>query len=404
MTRWFVRLMVITISVQFVVYAVRPVLSYQAIAQGAGAAELGIITASFSVLSLLSAVPLGRAIDRWGERPFALAGCVLLTSVLLALLFGSSLVALAVCSAGLGLGHLGAVVGAQTLIAKGSTPELRDSRFAMFTTLNSVGQLLGPVATGIIVGNVAITATREADLDRVPNLWGVVAVTGAVGLASVAAAASLIARPGALSGRPLPPRTRAQGSLAAVLRVPSMPTAMLSSLTVLSTLDLLAAYLPAYGEANGISVRSIAFMLAVMGAAGLVVRLFMLRLIRLFTRRRLLALSMILASVGMAAIPLFESEWLLYLDMVVVGAGLGLGQPITLAWVAGQAPREIRGTAMSVRLSGNRLGQTAVPVLVGALAGASGLAAAFVAPATLLFVGGVLVLRVGTGNEDVMTG
>lgn len=133
-------------------------------------------------------------------------------------------------------------------------------------------------------------------------------------------------------------------------------------------------------------------LLATQGIASLVSRLAMPRLIAALTRRRLLALSMLTAAAGLAAVPLVESVPALYVAMVVVGFGLGLGQPITLAWVASQAPREIRGTAMSVRLSGNRLGQTVVPAVVGAIAGSAGLAAAFVSPALLLAIGGTLVL------------
>jgi hypothetical protein len=90
----------------------------------------------------------------------------------------------------------------------------------------------------------------------------------------------------------------------------------------------------------------------------------------------------------------------LYGIMGVSGLGLGLCQPITLGWVAGQVPREIHGTAMSVRLAGNRLGQTVVPLIVGALAGPAGVAAAFTGPAALLAVGGVLVHRArGAGGD-----
>ena len=46
---------------------------------------------------------------------------------------------------------------------------------------------------------------------------------------------------------------------------------------------------------------------------------------------------------------------------------------------------------MSVRMVGNRLGQTIMPLGVAALSSAAGAAAAFIAPAALLAASGVMV-------------
>ncbi len=130
MRRWFPRLLVIAFGMQFVVYAIRPLLSYQALALGAGTTALGIITASFSVLSLVAAVPLGRWIDQWGEVLFLIAGAALLTAVALALLAPPHLVTLTLCSAALGVGHLSTLTALQTLIANGGS-DRRSGRFAI---------------------------------------------------------------------------------------------------------------------------------------------------------------------------------------------------------------------------------------------------------------------------------
>ena len=74
----------------------------------------------------------------------------------------------------------------------------------------------------------------------------------------------------------------------------------------------------------------------------------------------------------------------LYVLMVGTGIGIGLCQPIAIGRVAGAVRPSVRGTAMSVRMVGNRLGQIIMPLGVAALAGAAGAAAAFIAPAALL--------------------
>ena len=55
---------------------------------------------------------------------------------------------------------------------------------------------------------------------------------------------------------------------------------------------------------------------------------------------------------------------------------------------------------MSVRMVGNRLGQTIVPLGVAALAGAACAAAAFVAPAALLAASGVMFHRWRRAGES----
>ena len=399
MTSWFVRLTVITLGTQFIVYSIRPLISYQALAFGASPTELGLITASFSILSLAAGIPLGRGVDRWREVYFVAAGTTLIVLVTLLLIAPFGLVALGICSASLGLGHLSTVVGAQTLIAKGSDLTRRDRRFATFTIFNSLGQLLGPAITGLLIGDISATGPSSAGSDGIPNAHRVLLTAALVGLVIVLVATSLVLRPATLALRPTGVTTPATASVRAVMGIPSMPTAMLSSLTVLASIDILAAYLPAYGEEHGISVRTVGLLLAVQGTAAMASRIGMLWLIATFTRRRLLAGSMIMSALGLVSIPLLGSGGMLFAAMAVIGFGLGLGQPVTLAWVAARAPREVRGTAMSIRLTGNRLGQTTIPAVVGSVAGAGGLAAGFISPALLLLFAGALVLR-STDIED----
>jgi MFS family permease len=387
--RWFPRVLYIGFAMQFVSYGVRPLLSYEALALGGGATELGVIAASFSVLSLVAAVPLGRSIDQWGEVAFVIAGTALLGAVTLVLLAPPHLALLIGCSAGLGLGHLATLTGLQTLIANGTRTT---ARWASFTVVTSIGITAGPAVAGLLVGGVS-AAAADADL--------VFMLAGGVALAGCLLAASLRFHPGSLATRPpasrVPP---ARGAFRRVVSVPDMTNAMTASLTVLVAIDLLNAYLPAYGEANGIPVRTVGFLLAAHGASGLLSRVCMVPLVALLTRRRVLAASMLMAAAGMAAVPFTDSVPALFAIVSVVGFGLGLGMPVTLAWVADRAPRDIRGTALGIRLSGNRLGQTVLPPAVGTLAGATGLAAAFLSPALMLAAAGMFVLRATTVTDE----
>ena len=350
---------------------------------------MGIITASFSSLSLIAALPMGRAVDRWGERPFILIGTSLLCLIPLWVALAGSVAALIVASAALGLSHLCASVGIQTLIARGAITARRERRFAAYTLVNSFGQLTAPAASGLLVGSIVATAGSGS----VPNGGRVYLMAAMIGILGLAASLSLTLRPGSLAHRPPSGINPSRTSIRDVLRTPSVPVALMASFSTLSAIDLLFAYLPAYGVSRGIPVQTIGLLLAAHGLASMLIRIAMPRLLGRVGRRRLLATCMSIPAVALAAVPLTGSVPILYALMIVSGLGLGLCQPITLEWVAGQVRREVRGTAMSVRLAGNRLGQVAVPLGVGLLAGGAGLSAAFIGPAALLLTGGILVQR-----------
>ncbi len=361
---------------------------------GASVVELGLITASYSSLSLIAAVPMGRAVDRWGERPFVVAGSAMLCIAPVGLALAASIPTLVVASAVLGLGHLCVSVGLQTLIARGAIAVRRERRFAAYTLANSVSLFVAPAACGLLVGNVVVTAGAG----EVANGGRVYALVLVVGLLSLAASLSLLWRPGRLADRPAAVLDRDKSSLREVMRIPSVPVALLAGLSALATIDLLFAYLPAYGASEGISTKTIGLLLGAHGLASMLSRLAMPQLLKRTSRRQLLTVCLAIPAAALAVVPLSGSVPLLFVLMIVSGLGLGLCQPVTLEWVAGKVSRQARGTAMSVRLAGNRLGQMVVPLVVGALAGSTGLAAAFVGPAALLMTSGILVQR--TQNAD----
>ena len=390
MNGWFARLMVVTATSQLVVFALRPVLTYQALSLDASTAELGLLVSSFSVVSLAVAIPIGRGIDRRGERGFLLAGAALLPLAVLVMLGARRLEVLMVASAALGLGQLLTMIACQTIIANGRNSARRDARFANFTLVTSTAQFAAPALGGFLV-----SGGGSSDTSGELQLGSVQIVAGLAGVVGLIAAISLVRRPGTLAQRPQHFGAPSPGAMAQVLRDPTVVIALIVGFCVLSAADLLVAFLPAYGQVRGLSPGMVGLLISAHGLAAIAVRLCMVRLLHRFTRRALLSACLAVAAAGLASVPFVS--WLpgLFVLMLVSGAGIGLCQPIAIAWVAGAVPPEVRGTAMSVRMAGNRLGQTLVPLGVASLAGAAGIAAAFLGPATLLLLAGTLVLAVG---------
>jgi MFS family permease len=301
----------------------------------------------------------------------------------------------------LGAGQIVAAVSIQTLVANGGSPAGRDARFGTQTVVVSLGQLIGPAAAGLIVaGAVGAGAGARAGALPVGATDGVFLLGAVTGLAAALGAVSLWRWPprehahGARPAGLVPISESTVGAVRRVLRVPSIPQAMLASLAVLSCIDILTVYLPLYGEANAIPVATIGLLLAVRGGASMAARAIMLPLRNRFGRRTLLIGSMLWAAAMLTVLP-FAGGSIPTLVVAIAGIGfaLGLCQPLTMTWVATQAPVEIRGTAIGVRLSANRFGQFAIPAVAGLVAGAAGLTVIFVSLGGLLAVSAALVTR-----------
>lgn len=411
---WFAWTLGVTVLLQTVVYALRPMVSYRALELGASTTELGYITASFAVISLFIAVSIGRWVDRWGEVQFLVAGAAVIALVSLSLLWIENLWALAISQAILGVGHILAVVASQTLVANRGNPTNRDSLFGIFTVAVSLGQLIGPAGAGLLAGSNSSPLGGNNTLVNTSSTFWWAAV---LGFAAIAGSCALGASGGKRSDKsspsrdgkkqrgpfkekaPSPERESYMAALGRILSTKSMPQAMLVSLSVISAIDILAAYLPAVGEAKGLSVQTVGFLLAVRGLASLASRVLLVSLVSVLGRRLVLILSTATSALSFAAIPLIESTWLIYVLMVVLGFGLGLGQPITLAWVADRASPDLRGTALGVRLTGNRLGQTMIPAVVGVVAGASGLTWVFISVSALLGMSTIAALTADFSSE-----
>lgn len=159
----------------------------------------------------------------------------------------------------------------------------------------------------------------------------------------------------------------------AILRMPGMGPAMLASMTVLATMDVIVVYLPALGEERGLTVATVGALLAVRAGGSMASRLLLGRLIDWFGRDRLMLGSLMISAVSVAALAILPLE-AMFVVMALAGVTLGVCQPMTMSWVAARATEGSRGTAMSLRLLGNRVGQVIIPIAAGSVAVVTGTA------------------------------
>ena len=380
---WLTRVLAGVVLTQAALFLARPVTSYRALALGADARAVGLITAAFALVPLVVAVPLGRASDRW--RPgWLLTGGIALGAVACALLgLAASLPGLALASAALGLGHLALTLAGQSLIARQSGDALHDRDFGLYAAAASAGQLIGPALAAIALG----AAGRS--LEDATALGFLVAA----GLMALAVPTSLGTDRLGRAGRP---RDREAGRPLRVwelIGARGVPAGMFASLAILATVDVLTAFLPVLGTQRGIPPAVIGGLLSLRAATSILSRVLIPWMVGRLGRVRLLAASAAGSALLTAALPLAGDTAVLAVLLAAAGFLLGIGQPLTMSMVVQAVPEGTRGTALAIRLTGNRFGQVATPAAAGLVAGAAGVSAAFFMLGGLLGLAAVAVVR-----------
>jgi MFS family permease len=367
-----------TFAVQALAFVLRPTATYRAIELDVAGPWLGLLAASFAFAPLFLAVPSGHATDRFGERRIMIGGAVLLAgSGLLFLTAGHTVAGLVAATAVLGVGHLSSTVAQQALVANASPADRYDAAFGYYTFAASIGQAIGP---GLIIA--------FGGSQTIPDTGAI--FIGAAALTAVPLATSILLRP---SG----PRTRAATSdgtgMRELLRRPGLLAALTVSGIVSAAVDITLVYLPALGSEHGIAAGAIGVLLTLRAAASMTSRLFLGRLTAALGRRNLLIGSITIAAAGLALAAVPMPLWALALVVTAAGFGLGAGQPLTMAWLAAASPPGPRGRAMSLRLTGNRLGQLILPSAAGLVAAGAGAAGVLAATAVGLAAAGTAARR-----------
>jgi MFS family permease len=364
------------VMVQTVIGIIRVTTSYRTIELGLPVLWLGVISAGFALLPVFSAVALGRFIDRGNDAQAAWIGAALVLVAAAGFwawsLTGLHLLAFTIV---LGFGHMFCMASHQMLAVRSANLRGREIAFGHYMVAVSTGQGLGPFIVGWLGGASTVPATGY--------LFGIGLIMAALFLAV------------ALTLRPAP-RTAGHGTSAPVVkigtlvRMPGMLAIIMASVVTVTSLDLLVIYLPVIGAERQVDASDIGMLLAIRSVAALVARIFYARLLVLLGRLWLTLTSIAVAAAAFAVLAI-PSLPLMYLAISTVGLGLGIASTTTLSSMVDLAPVEARGTALSLRITGNRVGQVLVPFVASLIAVAAGTAGILLAIAFTLAASGTAV-------------
>jgi MFS family permease len=349
---------------QAAVYLIRPTTSYRLLAYGEGAREVGLVAAAFALLPIFLAIPLGRISDRRGA-PLLLIGCVVQLAGCVLLAFSSATLAIAASSAVVGLGHLALALGSQDVVARESHSDRHDHHFGLLTAGVSLGQLLGPLFLGLVLGDEGTPSAAATTR----CLWVAVAILAVATVCALVAEANRGATASRVATR--------RGSVRTIVRTRGVPAGIFASIAVLAASDVFTAYMPVIGAENDIGPRAIGVLLALRAAASIAARLGIGATVRRIGRTRLISTGAAAAAAALVAMTFTQDVWVLAVLSILAGFGMGYGQPLSMTLVVQRVPENAKSTALAVRLTGNRIGQVATPAAAGVVAGSAGAGSVF---------------------------
>lgn len=353
-SRWLLLVLLNSAFIQAGVYVVRPMISYRAADLGGDAVLVGLVGSAFAIAPLIFAIQMGKWVDRGRDGTALVVGSFLALLVTVGLIMFESLAFLFLAMPLLGIGHLFAMTGGQTMIANRSSDPKYERNFGLLTFYASVGHAVGPFVGGVLADRGGI------EVEVSSALWFAVALFILAGLSVFP-----------LVRKNLRERSSEEISAGAVRRVLSVKgykPAIFVAASSTAVVDVMLIFLPLLGRELGLGSTQIGILLAIRGIASMGVRIVLGRINDRFGMKFILNAGALITLLGSVSIAFISDFLWLAVAIAVTGFAMGIGQPATMAWVSRISDPDHRGLAISIRLSSNRLGQVAVPVVAGAIA------------------------------------
>src|SRR5690606_29580403 len=157
---------------------------------------------------------------------------------------------------------------------------------------------------------------------------------------------------------------------------PVVKFAMAGSSVVLLTQAVNQGFLPVLLQAHPASL--IATLFSLQGLSSMAMRPFLDRLSRIApSRSTLLMVVVVLVMLGTAITVISSRIWTMVIAMLVLGAGSGISQPLSMVMVLDEVEPRRRGLALGFRISANRLAQVSGPAVFGLVASTAGLTTSY---------------------------
>jgi len=346
---------------------------------GASALEVGALFSAFAIVPIFVRPFLGRALDRWGRRPFLLIGLAGYLVASLAFAFADSVWMLTVARFIQGLGSAFLWLTAYAMVADLAGAAERGLSFGLIDEATNRGAIIGTT-----IGFTLIFTLQRGGEPDWQRLWWILFVVFSL-TTSIALA---IAWRGAHETRPPRPadRPKAQAlsprllSLMGIVLITGASSAMVWPLLVVFLQDSLQA---------GVVEIALAYLPAALLSSFLPSRLGTIS--DRFGRKRPMILGLLVGAVASALLPVLRSLAALALVWAVESAGYAASVPAERAFVADIAGEDVRGTSYGLYTFALFLGAALGPLVGGWLYDRVSPATPFYLNSAALLLGALLV-------------
>lgn len=358
----------------------RPIITLYAYHSGASEAFIGLIVALFALLPMIFSVQVGRWMDQFGAWKMSIfGGFGMFLSALLTALF-PNLGLLLVTQMTMGLAHTCVLVALQKTV--GNLKGSRDKLIATFSLAGSMGEFLGPSINGYAYEHYGFSVSFG-----ISGIFILLAVT--IGLVIGKSAW----KTGEKSHDVQVTQLQSTGSTWTLMKNADLRNALIISGLVIYSKDLFTAYFPVYGSQLGMSAGQIGLFLSLMAAMSVLIRVMQFYLIKKFERSIILFVSLVVSGLVYISIPFISWPIVLACLAMTLGAGLGLGQPLSLVYAMNSSPMGRQGEVLGMRIGVNRTSQFAAPIIFGAIGTVAGLSLIFWLGGSILLWGAIATTR-----------
>ncbi|WP_138418184.1 MFS transporter [Aquibacillus sediminis] len=384
MRRIKILIIVLTSVFMFSITGSRPLIPMYAEDLGAPNYLIGLIVALFSFLPLFLSVKLGKIVDESGSKKFL--GISLLVggiSLIFPFLF-DNLVGVILSQIFAGLAHIVYVVAMQSFAGGFAEKEWREYFINLFSISVALGSFLGPLVGGIIA-----------------EVYGfsIALLGGGVLLISMIPFVKWVEDHDEKTQTKEEKRKEKDFKLVGLFKIKSLQYAFLVSALILLAKDTYIAFFPLLARDYGINESMIGLIVSLNAAAGILIRLMLPFLISHMNRRTIINSSILLSGVIFLLHPFISSTFLLIVLSFILGIGLGIGQPLSIATTVESLPSNKIGEGLGLRLTINRLTQLVTPVSLGGIASFVGIGGVFYFTGFIV-VGGILVYFKKVGDSS----
>lgn len=351
-----------------------PFIPLMAEKMGAGPTAIGFIVGAFSLIAVFLSIPLGGLVDRFGVKRLLLLGVVcnivnaaiLLQTETVAMLIVAQLIA--------GIAFLLHVVASQAFISRLPDASRRERGFGWLSFGAAAGQGVGPIVGGILV-----------DRFDYPAAFWVVLVLSSAGLILLGLKNSREAAPTRSSYNPAQDARQA-----GVLAVdPKVMMILVFTFAIIFAANLRASFLPVLLRAEGLAEFTVGILISVFAIMSTSIRLIFGKLLAVFDRKKILAVSMLAIIAAVALIPSMGSVAGFTILISVFGLGFGVTQPLSMVMIADLTNPDQSGLAMGLRFTAIMVAGLLSPIFLGLIIETFGLAPAFYVAALIVVLTGI---------------